>query len=340
MVRTEFIIFYIIFLFTLSGCRENLVGIDPANTYKDNYLSLWKGFDQNYSYFSHKNIDWDSLYFAYEPRLDTVKSDQGLFNVLSGLISNLRDSHSVLISPDSTYVYKTEYDSSYDPILIYLRYLDTNSTSKDNSPFTYGTIRSEFGYVHIRSFAGSKNSFKEIDEILEQFTDHTGIILDLRTNGGGSDINSYLIASRFAEEPTLARKIRYRNGPGRNDFSPVIENYIEPAGKTYTKPVAILTDQSIYSAAEDFVLAMRQFPNVTVFGTHTGGASGNPVTLNLPNGWLYRVSRWQVFQPENDSLYEGYGLEPDEFVVQTPRDYDNRQDARIEAALRWIRSFE
>ena len=37
---------------------------------------------------------------------------------------------------------------------------------------------------------------------------------------------------------------------------------------------------------------MREFPNVTLAGDTTVGASGNPAFYDLGGGWQYSVSRW------------------------------------------------
>jgi hypothetical protein len=316
------------------------VGSSPQNTYPSNYDELWRGYDRYYSYFEHKKVNWDSLYTAYLPRVEDARNDIAFSIVLSDLLSNLRDGHAQLISPYGTYTYNFNFESraEYNSNLISSRYLDDSVPGDENSAFQFHTI-DDIGYLRIESFSNDF-TFKGLDLFLKSQSDQTGLIIDVRDNGGGSDLNSYFVASRFTNQRTLVRKVRYRNGPDHNDFSEPIENYINPDGFYYDKPVAVLINRGVFSAAEDFVLAMRQFPNVTIIGTNTGGGSGNPITFDLPNGWLYRVSRWQVLQPENDLLYEEIGLEPDIYIRQLAGDNTLQRDSRLEFTLNWLRSLE
>lgn len=327
-----------IFIIVLSslGCKEQLVGEDTPDTYIENFESLWKGFDSNYSYFEHKKINWDSIYVDYRQKVDTVTTDESLFQVLSEMLAELRDGHSTLSSTFETYSYTDWRQTFFDPVLLELKYLQNISRISKNSPFLEANIGDNIAYIHINSFEGSTFRFKEIDTILEKHYSKKGLILDLRTNGGGKDINSQEVLSRFAPEKTLIRKIRYRNGPNHSDLSNPILDYISPKGFKYDKEVILLIDRSVYSAAEDFVLGMRQFQNVTILGQATGGGSGNPVAFDLPNGWIYTVSRWQILQPESDSLYEGIGLFPDIFISHSPRDDVFLLDGKVEAAIQLI----
>ena len=163
-----------------------------------------------------------------------------------------------------------------------------------------------------------------------------GIVVDVRNNGGGSDRNSKTVASRFFDEKRLFRYVRYRNGPRHSDFTDFIPDYIEPEGKTqFTKPVILLTNRRCFSATEDFVLAMRILPQVTVVGDTTGGGAGNPVLRVLPNGWLYRLSRWIEYTSEKES-FEGIGFAPDILVGISPADSLSGKDTILETAIRML----
>ena len=315
------------------ACKESLVGESPENTYMENFNSLWRGFDANYSYFEHKELNWDSLYTVYLVEMERVDSDEELFNVMSSLVARLRDGHATLITPEITYRYTGWRDTRFDPNHTF-GYLRNIKYPDLNSPFLYGTIGERIAYLRIKEFSGSETKYKLIDDILKELdTEQSyGLILDVRTNGGGSDINAHIVGSRFADQKRLIRRIRYRNGPEHSDFSPVIDDFLSPNGFHYNKNVVILTDGSVYSAAEDFVLAMRQFPRVHVVGERTGGGSGNPITMDLPNGWLYTVPRWQILQPEDNQLYEVTGLKPDSLVYQTSSFEALNRDAHLEAA--------
>jgi C-terminal processing protease CtpA/Prc len=77
---------------------------------------------------------------------------------------------------------------------------------------------------------------------------------------------------------------------------------------------------------------MRTLPHVTVIGDTTGGASGNPATYGLGNGWQFTVPRWIEYTPERLPI-EGRGVAPHIAIRWTPGDYSDERDPLIDAAV-------
>ncbi len=132
---------------------------------------------------------------------------------------------------------------------------------------------------------------------------------------------------------TAFRRYKYRTSPEHDEFSGWIEDFISPAGpRQFTGPVFVLTNRGSFSAAEDFVLAMRQFPHVQTLGDTTGGGTGNPVFRELPNGWAYRFSTW-VMEGPNGFNFEGAGIPPDHLVNISRQDSLAMRDMILEKAI-------
>ena len=74
----------------------------------------------------------------------------------------------------------------------------------------------------------------------------------------------------------------------------------------------LLINRHSYSATNDFVNAMRYFPNVTLVGDKTGGGSGLPFSSELPNGWGVRFSASPHL--DADKQHIEFGIDPDEKV--------------------------
>ena len=92
----------------------------------------------------------------------------------------------------------------------------------------------------------------------------------------------------------------FANAPGRSDFTLLSELQTGPAGeRQYTRPIVLLVGNNTASAAEDFVLALRQRPHVTVVGSPTAGALGRPQAR--PTAQWMDVSTHGV-----KGLYRGY----------------------------------
>lgn len=329
-----------VFLLTTS-CKKTFVGQEPDDSYSDNFDVLWNDFDKFYSFFELKNVDWDSLYTVYKPQAANAASEMELFDLISEMLSHLRDGHVNVYAPFETYRYtawRDNYPENFDLEVIRLNYISGTSSIYESSVYLTGKINNSIGYLWIKNFHNSLNNYKNLDRILKNFEPLNGLIIDIRNNGGGSDQNSKFVASRFLTEKKIYRLFRYRNGPAHDDFTDFYEDYIKPEGYYYSKPVVVLTNRRVFSAAEDFVLAMRQGDNVTFVGDYTGGGSGNPMFREMPNGWLFRLSRWQSVIPGTLKQYENVGLAPDIRVDITKRDIENGRDTILDTAIQLINS--
>ena len=137
------------------------------------------------------------------------------------------------------------------------------------------------------------------------------LIIDVRDNGGGMIDNVEPLISHFITSKTLAGYISHKTGPGHNDFSEPYPYYFNPAPAgsiMWEKPVAVLTNRSTYSAANNFVSIMKLLPQVIVVGATTGGGSGMPFSSELPNGWGVRFSA-SIVSDANGKVTE-FGVDP------------------------------
>ena len=89
-------------------------------------------------------------------------------------------------------------------------------------------------------------------------------------------------------------------------------------------------EENSYSATNDFVNAMRYFPNVTLVGDKTGGGSGLPFSSELPNGWGVRFSASPHLNAKKQHIE--FGIDPDEEVDMAKEDEDKGIDTIIERA--------
>lgn len=332
----KYITFIFPFLLIITSCVDRLIDDHFDNTPENNFNIFWKEFDRHYSYFDYKNINWDSIYAAYQPRITEQTSDTELFNMFSEIITNLKDGHVELFSPLDTVSYDF-LSKRHAPTPNCLSDNATNNylvgrTSINNTLY-YGKIKNkDIGYINIRTFGGEIADYKHIDTILSEFTTTKGIIIDVRMNGGGISTAAPIIASRFADKNRVYGKTRVRNGPDHNDFTRWTDRLISPAAKTYLNPVIVLMNASCFSTAEEFILMMQLFPNVTTMGDTTGGAVGNPIFRELPNGWVFWLSSWQEVDTDMRQI-EGNGIYPDIPLWLTVDEYNNNIDKILETAI-------
>lgn len=104
----------------------------------------------------------------------------------------------------------------------------------------------------------------------------------------------------------------------------------------YDKPVVVLMERWNFSACDIFLGAFKDFKNITLMGTPSGGGSGCKVNYRLHNSLIrVQLSSMVSFQP-NGKLYEGNGIQPDVYVEPVPTDFIGRTDTVLDAAIQRI----
>lgn len=310
-----------------------------ANTPMGNFEALWSIMDRQYCFFDWKKqelgVDWDEVHERYRKSIKSQMTEMSLFEVLAGMLSELRDGHVNLYGPydvSRNWHWKSDYPSNYSKELqdIYL-----GNSYMISGPMNYVVLDDNIGYITIESFESSISN-KKLDALLHYLCLCNGLIIDIRDNGGGMVSSAETLAARFTNEKILVGYSCYKNGPGHNDFSEIVPSYISPAKNwlRWQKPVALLVNRGCFSAANDFAVMMKEMPNVRLIGDMTGGGGGMPISSELPNGWSVRFSSAPTFDARKEHV-EG-GIEPDEYVSLTDSDKEKGVDTLIEAARAWI----
>ena len=165
-----------------------------------------------------------------------------------------------------------------------------------------------------------------------------GIILDLRSNGGGDATAMARIASAFLPAATRLGQFTDRQG----NVALVLETdsmfaaAFDRVGKKQI-PLVVLTSERTSSAAEIFVAALQHTPGVTVFGGQTCGCVLAVRTRHaLPDGGELDVSELD-YRTDKSVRLEGQGITPDESVTLTRRDLYAHRDRLLESALTKLR---
>ncbi len=333
-------------LLILSSCKkeDNPGGITPPdneNTPQNNFNVLWNDFDQNYPVFELNDINWDSVYYVYYPKITLNTTDADLFNILKSCILTLKDAHSDIISNQF---------GSCDYYDLFVQQKPTNFISwnlisskyvqvlkSNNQHLAYGKVLNEdIGYFFIGSFDDSASNYYLIDSLLTVFQNSKGIIIDVRQNGGGNETYAQIVASRLTNTSVIYRYYRERNGPKHSDLTGYFPVVLVPGGPIkYTKTVVLLTSRRTFSAAEDFTLMLKSLPNVIHIGDTTfGGVATNPITKTLPNGWTYRMAR--AIECDNNEVPIKNGIVPQIPVQISKADSIQGVDRILEEAINKI----
>jgi len=313
------------------GCSRAPTG--PPASLIGRFDALWTSFDEEYSYFAYKRINWDSLRTVFRPRAVAAASPDALATIVVEMLAPLRDVHVRVIRPDGTSI------STYEPVnrMNWVRSMwDRTAAScglrQPKPELSYCTING-VAYVTIGAWHDGRFGTADLDSVVDRFRDAPAMIVDVRMNGGGSDALAFAFAGRFATASTVLGYIQFRNGPRHDDFGAETTRRIEPRGSfQFTRPVIVLSGRGVYSSNESFVSAMRELPNVTIMGDTTGGATANPAERNLGDGWRYTVSRW-IERTADRQIIEWQGIPPDEYVPWDASLAAQGRDLILEAAL-------
>ena len=205
------------------------------------------------------------------------------------------------------------------------------------------------GYLYIGAMTGyaeetddlsdvevAQKALDNLDATLEQalsdLSQTQGLILDIRTNGGGQDFISLAIASRFAASDNIhVYSKQARDGDAR---TALVDVHVSPRGNTkYLSPVVLLTSNNTVSGAEVFTMAMKQFSNVTIVGEATQGSFSDVLNFPLPNGFEIGLSNEFYLTPQGD-WYEHVGVPVDiEVPFFTIEQREEGVDLGIETAF-------
>lgn len=308
-----------------------------SNNTSGNFEALWKTLDEHYCFFDLKKqelgVDWDEVHVRYAKQVKGQLSTNQLFEVCSNMLGELRDGHvNILSSFDygHNWSWKEDYPTNLSDTLL-RSYLGTDY--KQTCGLQYRLLDDNIGYIRCSTF---NTSFGEgnLDQIFNYFLAANGLIVDIRSNGGGNLTEAERLAQRFTNKDVLVGYIQHKTGKGHNDFSEMEEQHIYPSTHVrWQKGVVLLTNHGVYSAANEFAKYMKAF-GVPIVGNQTGGGAGMPFSSELPNGWTIRFSACPMYDGKKQSTE--HGIAPDYDVTITDDDFARGKDTVIEYARKLL----
>ena len=239
--------------------------------------------------------------------------------------------------------------------------LTRNSLENDGSSFQWQWVRwfmfdpvietrmiqPDIWYVRISNF-GSQNVIDEFHKAFDtlDLTTINGIILDIRYNSGGSSSYAYNIVSSLTDKPLMASKWKsfsyvpaYRSWGQPTGWVEKSPSIIEPVnGKRYTGPLVVLTGPGTFSAAEDFLVPLKYSKRGVLVGEKTAGSTGNPITVALPGGGIFRVVSKRDMFPDGKE-FVGIGIIPDVEVKITQQEIVGGNDPVLDKGIDVIRNW-
>ena len=202
-------------------------------------------------------------------------------------------------------------------------------------------------------YYSANNTPTPVRPILDNFFRYTkdpsvdGLIIDLRSNPGGSVPDLDFLIGRLITSPSHFSYTRTKNGSGRLDFTPWVKGYVhpQPGAVNFTKPIAVLIDNNSVSMSEMTSLAIKYtFPKAKLVGQQTWGGTGQiPYDdVRYLGGQFTAANFVRVYmagvelRDKNMVCYENKGITPDILIPYDASAIRRNVDVQLDKAIEYV----
>jgi C-terminal processing protease CtpA/Prc len=185
-------------------------------------------------------------------------------------------------------------------------------------PVEYWFLQSGLGYLRINSNSQDLNlTIRLFERALKTFeeNDAAGLIIDLRQNSGGAPLG---LAGYLTTNEIALGTLEYFNDKTGQFEARGKESLVKPNQNQYAfARMALLVDQTCYSACEIEAYAFSQVPGMRVIGHYpTAGVEAEVARgeYKMPEGIIVRVPTGRFTLPDGSIFLEGTGVQPTDRV--------------------------
>lgn len=316
--------------------------ITEGNNPIENYEIFWQSFEDNYPYFDLYKVDWHKQKEKYRNLVTKDTTTKELFDIFKMMATDLNDAHIYITYNDNEFspykdlpLWNKENNSRKLVQVIEENYIKDLQYSKDRM-IRHGHLDDKIGYILIASFGGYLLESESINKIskafksaLEDLKDTKRLVIDLRFNQGGYDSTGLAIANSLITQDKLAYKTQIKY---KEVYTELLEVYLNvDEDVTYKNDIILLTSGATVSAAETFILSIKDLENVSIIGEETAGFYSDRLERVLPNGISFGLAHMKYYSVDNE-LMESQKHQPS---VYLPIDL-KLMKKNIDPALIWL----
>ncbi len=171
----------------------------------------------------------------------------------------------------------------------------------------------------IRILVFGDQTIEQLDGALQQArTDGaTGVVLDLRNNGGGWVTSAQETIGRFV--PTEWGPALFRDEDPTPENTPESLPILGGGQQVYDLPLVVLVNEGTASASEIVAGALKDYGRAKIIGARTFGKGSVQRVHNFDDGSSARITIAQWLTPQQ-RVIEDQGIEPDIVIPPAPAD--------------------
>jgi Peptidase family S41/Beta-lactamase len=324
-------------------------------------------FSEHYPFFENRNVDWPSVTKANRLRVSESTTDEQLANIFADMIGPLGDAHTFVAVGNSTTFQVGRPGSAvtsfgeFGPFLERVtastaRYLGVELETWANDLISYADLPHGIGYLRFVAFDGFSGSglidddrvelIKALHEIFtnERVAKLSGLIIDLRVNGGGSDELALQLAGHLTDVayPAFSKRARNDTVDPKKFTSAHVVNVQPSSDKSFTGPIILLTASLTISAAETFTLAtLNRQPAPIRIGENTQGVFCDVLHRNLPGSTVTFGLPNEDFVTADGVSFDRFGIPPDIHIpTLNETELAEAKDVAMDRAREIIRNGE
>jgi len=193
------------------------------------------------------------------------------------------------------------------------------------NPSAYSSIKDGVGILVLNRFDSDTYDLARLaaSEFVE--ADVTGVVLDLRGNGGGYLDSAKEIAGLWLNDKVVVSE--------RSGDTVIAELKSSRVTLLEGLPTAVLVNSSSASASEILAGALQDHKAATVVGGTTFGKGSVQKLISLPDGAQLKVTIARWYTPNGKNITEE-GITPDIEASLTQANLDTNQDPQLDAAIK------
>lgn len=163
------------------------------------------------------------------------------------------------------------------------------------------------GYLKFNGFADPEICGPTVSAAMSFLANVDALIVDMRSNGGGSpEMVAYVCSYLFSERTHLNDLYNRKENKTTEFWTREV-----PGPRFVKQPVFVLTSKRTFSGAEEFTYNLKNLKRATIIGETTGGGAHPVSGHRIDDHFGIGVPDARAINPITKTNWEGTGVEPD-----------------------------